>query len=138
MPSAELKLESLTPNIMVEDVNETIKYYEEFLGFKKVMSVPVEGKFDWAMITRDGVNLMLQQRASIVGEYPKFKDQSVGGSLIFYISVKNIEGFYEELLKLAVIIYTKLHKTFYGRKEFAIVDCNGYLLTFAEDSQAEL
>jgi len=110
----DTKLEALIPNIMVEDVNETIKYYEKF--------------------ARDGVNLMLQKRKSIVDEYPKFHGQAVGGALIFYISVKDIESLYAEL-ELQVTIYTKLHKTFYGRKEFTIEDCNGYLLTFAEDSR---
>ena len=130
----DTKLEALIPNIMVEDVNETIKYYEKFLGFQKIKSVPAEGQFDWAMIARDGVNLMLQKRKSIVDEYPKFHGQAVGGALIFYISVKDIESLYAEL-ELQVTIYTKLHKTFYGRKEFTIEDCNGYLLTFAEDSR---
>lgn len=133
MSANAFKLESLTPNIMVENVNATIKFYEEFLGFKKVMSVPEEGDFAWAMIARDGVSLMLQQRASIVSEYPKFAEQPVGGTLIFYIAVKGIDGVYTSLLKLPITIYIELHQTFYGRKEFTIMDCNGYLLTFAED-----
>ena len=131
---SNIKLESLTPNIMVEDVNETIKYYEKFLEFKKVMTVPEEGQLDWAMIGRDGVTLMLQKRKSIVGEYPKFNEQTVGGTVVFYVSVKNIEELYQTL-EDQVTIYIKLHKTFYGRKEFAIEDCNGYVITFAEDNQ---
>ena len=129
-----IKLETLIPNVMVEDVNETITWYEKSLGFQKIMSVPIEEPFDWAMIARDDVNLMLQKRKSIIDEYPKFREQSVGGTLIFYISVKDIEALYKKLEK-QITIYIKLHKTFYGRKEFTIEDCNGYLLTFAEDSE---
>jgi lactoylglutathione lyase len=131
------KFESLIPNIMVEDVNATIAYYAKFLGFQKIMSVPADGDaLDWAMVGRDGALLMLQKRKSIVGEYPKFDQQPVGGSLIFYIGVQNIEALYQSLeAQPQVKVYIKFHTTFYGRKEFAIEDCNGYILTFAEDSR---
>jgi uncharacterized glyoxalase superfamily protein PhnB len=129
-----VKLESLIPNIMVDDVNKTIEYYEKFLEFKKIISVPENGQLDWAMIGRDSVNLMLQKRKSIVDEYPKFNGQPVGAALVFYVSVKNIDELYKRL-DGQVTIYIKPHKTFYGRKEFAIEDCNGYVITFAEDSQ---
>lgn len=131
---SNIKLETLVPNVMVEDVNDTIKYYEKFLGFQKIMSVPAEGQFNWAMIARDGVSLMLQKRKSIVDEYPKFNNQPVGGTLTFFISVMGIDELYAALDK-QVTIYVKLHKTFYGRKEFTVEDCNGYLLTFAEKSK---
>ncbi|NIR52325.1 bleomycin resistance family protein, partial [candidate division KSB1 bacterium] len=38
-----MKFRSLTPNVMVEDVNETVEYYKDKLGFELIMSVPEEG-----------------------------------------------------------------------------------------------
>lgn len=39
-------LEKLTPNLMVEDVNETIDYYKDVLGFELSMTNPKEGTFE--------------------------------------------------------------------------------------------
>ena len=43
-----MKLQKLTSNLMVEDVNATLAYYQEVFGFELDQSVPVEGQFDWA------------------------------------------------------------------------------------------
>ena len=40
----EIMYESITTNIMVKNVKETIQFYEEKLGFKKILSVPEEGE----------------------------------------------------------------------------------------------
>ena len=36
--------ESVITNIMVKNVKETIQFYEEKLGFQKVLSVPEKGE----------------------------------------------------------------------------------------------
>ena len=74
---------SLTPNIMVEDVNKTIDFYKNILGFQTLMTVPEAGKFNWALISRGDVMLMLQQQESLAEEYPLFAKKPIGGSLIF-------------------------------------------------------
>ena len=45
-----MALNSLTPNLMVNDVEETIEYYTDILGFTLLMTVPETGKLDWAMV----------------------------------------------------------------------------------------
>jgi lactoylglutathione lyase len=128
----KINFQSLTPNLMVEDVNATIDYYTNILGFKKIMTVPESGKFDWAMLGRDQVVIMLQSRNSIAKEYPKFKNTAVGGALTFYIAIEGLDDFYQQIKDTAKIVQTP-HTTFYGKKEFAVEDGNGYLLTFCED-----
>jgi catechol 2,3-dioxygenase-like lactoylglutathione lyase family enzyme len=39
-------LKKLTPNLMVEDVNRTVAFYQEVLGFELLTSVPEEGQLD--------------------------------------------------------------------------------------------
>jgi len=53
-------LKSLTPNLMVNDVEETIEYYTDILGFTLLMTVPETGKLDWAMVKRNDVVIMFQ------------------------------------------------------------------------------
>ncbi len=39
-------LKKLTPNLMVKDVNRTIKFYKEFLSFELAQTVPEAGQFE--------------------------------------------------------------------------------------------
>ena len=55
--------ETITANIMVKNVKETIKFYEENLGFRKVLSVPEEGeKLNFAIISKDKISIMFQEQ----------------------------------------------------------------------------
>lgn len=124
-------LKKLTPNIMVEDVNRTIQFYKEVLGFELITTVPEEGQFGWAMMKRGGVELMFQSRASLTEELPAFADRAIGGSLTFYIEVDGLQDLYAGI-KERVTIVQDMHTTFYGMREFAIQDCNGFVLSFSE------
>ncbi len=124
-------LQSITPNLMVRDVNSTIDFYTELLGFTCIQTVPEAGIFDWAMVQSNGVDLMFQQEKSIKDEYSELESQSGGGALTLYIRVKEIEKFYNEINDKVTVIKA-LSKTFYGANEFAIVDPNGFILTFSE------
>ena len=64
------KLNKLTPNLMVEDVNQTIQFYRDVLAFEVLATVPEEGTFAWAMLKRDNVEIMFQQRVSLTEEIP--------------------------------------------------------------------
>ena len=39
-----MNMKSVTPNLIVEDVNKTTEWYKEILGFEMIMSVPETGK----------------------------------------------------------------------------------------------
>ncbi|HEX6287584.1 MAG TPA: VOC family protein [Herpetosiphonaceae bacterium] len=124
-------LNKLTPNLMVEDVNRTLEFYTRLLGFERLASVPETGQFDWAMVQRDGVQLMFQARASLGGEVPALADAPIGASQTFYIEVEGLDELYRQL-KDQVEIVAERHTTFYGTEEFAFKDCNGYVLAFSE------
>ncbi|MDB5116156.1 MAG: glyoxalase [Mucilaginibacter sp.] len=123
-------MESLSPNIFVSDMKETVAFYQQ-LGFKITMSVP-EGGDDlvWAMMANGNVTLMFQTYESLENELPEISRKD-GGSLLLYINLKNIRGFFEQI-KAQVTVLKGLETTFYGATEFSIKDNNGYVLTFAE------
>jgi lactoylglutathione lyase len=131
----------ITVNMMVDSVNQTLDFYEQVLGFKLVMGVPensqqvvttrdVNTPLGFAIIKYHNVELMLQSQESLSKELPVFKNQPVGGSVTLYIEVARVKKLYENL-KDKVTILKDLHATFYGKQEFYIRDCNGYVLTFA-------
>ena len=125
-------MDSISPNIFVRDLNETIKFYE-ILGFKVAMTVPEQGDFIWVMMTCENVTFMFQTFDSLGQELPVISRLN-GGSLLLYIQTKEIRLFHERI-KDKVNIIKGLEKTFYGATEFSIQDLNGYILTFAENEK---
>jgi uncharacterized glyoxalase superfamily protein PhnB len=124
-------MESLSPNIFVKDINETIKFYQ-LLGFELVVTVPETGNnLVWAMMAKGNVTFMFQTMASLGGELPDISRQD-GASMLLYIKLKNIRTFFEGI-KEFVPVLKGLETTFYGATEFSIKDNNNYVLTFAED-----
>jgi uncharacterized glyoxalase superfamily protein PhnB len=100
------------------------------LGFNITVSVPEKGDIDWVMMTNGSVTMMFQTFSNLGLELPDVK-RSNGGSLILYIKMKDVRSFFESI-KAKVEVVQEMHKTFYGAMEFAIKDCNEYILTFAE------
>ncbi len=126
---------SLVPNIMVESVNETIAYYSDNFGFNCVMSVPEDGEKVWAMIKKDDVTLMLQNRESIVAEMPEFENTKLGGSLSFFVSVTEINELFNSV-KNNINVIKEPFDTFYNTIEFIFKDINGYIVTMSEHKDA--
>ncbi|MGD2156615.1 MAG: VOC family protein [Anaerolineales bacterium] len=124
-------IKTLTPNLMVEDVNQTITFYEDVFGFELSQTVPEEGKFAWASMRSRDVEIMLQDRESLSEELPVFEGTPIGGSLTFYLRMDGLEAFYDRI-KDQVTVLKELHTTFYGMKEVAVKDPNGYIFVFAE------
>lgn len=125
------KLESLTPNIMVKDVNATLDYYTNSLGFKLIDANPESGQFEWGYVILDNIGMMFQEEKSLKTEYKELETLKVGGALTFYIRVNDINDYYNNLPK-EINIIKPMNNTFYGTNEFALMDLNGFILTFSE------
>jgi len=123
-------MKSVSPNIYVTDINETIAFYKQ-LGFSITTTVPEEGDFIFALMTCGSVVFMFQTFESLGNELPEISRQK-GCSLLLYIQTTGIRAFFETI-KDKVKVLKGLEKTFYGATEFSIEDNNGYVLTFAED-----
>ncbi len=123
-------MESLAPNIFTNNIQETVALYT-LLGFQVTMSVPEQGdELVWMMMVNGSVTIMFQTYASLENELPEISRKD-GGSLLLYITLKNIHDFFESI-KDKVKVLKGLENTFYGATEFSILDNNNYVLTFAE------
>jgi uncharacterized glyoxalase superfamily protein PhnB len=124
-------LKKLTPNLMVEDVERTLMFYRDTLGFQVVTTLPDSAPFDFAIVQRDGVELMFQSRTSLSDNVPALTGSPIGASQTFYIEVTGIRDLYEQLRdKIEIVV--DFHSTFYGTQEFYFRDPNGYILSFSE------
>lgn len=127
------KMKLLSPNMLVESVEESMKYYETIFGFVPGPSVPSpSGSMQWGMVTSGNVQLMFQTGPSILEEIPDFPVSERSASLSLFIEMEDVTKLFEEV-KGKVEIVIPLKKTFYGKWEFVMKDINGYYVTFASD-----
>ncbi|MEM1137794.1 MAG: VOC family protein [Bacteroidota bacterium] len=126
-----MQLQSLTPNLMVKDVNETLDFYINVLNFKLLDTVPESGSFDWGFVESGEVKLMFQKETSIKAEYKELEPYEKGGALTMYIRVDKVDELYNSMKDKTTVV-KPLSKTFYGANEFAIEDLNGFILTFSD------
>ena len=123
---------NMTTNLMVESVDKAIAFYSEVLGFSVVLSVPGKNEgLQFAMLSKDNLMLMVQEKSNFIEEYPVLDTPKVCPSVSLYIVADNFDALYEEI-KSKHPINTEPHTSFYGAKEFAITDVDGYVLTFTE------
>ncbi len=116
-----MSLTGIAPMLQVDDINDTIRYYVEVLGFR----CSDQMGNDWARLERDGVAIMLSARyGNDQNEPPKLT-----GSI--YIYTDAVDTLWEALQGRTTVSYPI--ETFdYGMREFAILDCNGYMLQFGQ------
>jgi uncharacterized glyoxalase superfamily protein PhnB len=127
-----MRWQKLTPNLMVEDVDASLAWYVDVLGFTSDGAVPGDdGKLNFAMLHRDDVSLMLQRRASLEADVPALKDVPIGASQTFFINVDDVNGLYEPIANRVETV-VPLHDTWYGQREVYFRDLNGYILCFAQ------
>jgi uncharacterized glyoxalase superfamily protein PhnB len=133
---------TLTPNLMSENVNESVLFYRDRLGFHFLAGVRAEDQamaetfatdapLQWAMLGRDDARVMFQLRSSMAREYAPAGSMTLGASVTLYLEVEDLDGLLGGLGK-GVETLLPDHTTFYGMREMWIRDNNGYILTLAE------
>lgn len=114
------KLTALTPMFWTTQVEETVTFYTEILGFE--CGAMEEG---WAILLRDEIEIMISYpNPNVPFEAPLFT-----GS--FYINTTNVNQLWEACKDRCTICYP-IENFEYGMREFAIYDNNNYILQFGQ------
>lgn len=124
---------ALTPNLLVADVDQSADFYQ-LLGFEKIAQVPEQGKPQWAMVKRDEVALMLQDKKSAETDLPFRYTNGQNAGALLYFDVQDVEEI-KSRLNGKVLVVKDIHSTFYGTNELMVADPDHYLLIFAEDKK---
>lgn len=121
----------LTPNLLVENVERSLAFYTAVLGFVPGMTVPDVSPFVFAQVTNGAAEIFFNDAKGAVQEYPMLGGRPIGATGTMFIEVEQIEALWADLQQKATIV-VPLFTQWYGMKEFAIADPDGYLITFAE------
>jgi catechol 2,3-dioxygenase-like lactoylglutathione lyase family enzyme len=119
----------LTPNLIVADVERSLAFYTNVLGFTRGMTVPEQAPFMFGSVVSGGVEIFFNEKHIATKEFPMLAAQPIGASGTMYLEVEagTIERLHEQL-KPAVPIVMPFVTQWYGVKEFVIADPDGYLV----------
>ncbi len=137
-----MKVNKLTPNLEVKDIESTVTFYQSVLGFTLVMAVPStqdamdesfisDKDYVYALVKKDGVELMFQRTDSFKQDVTLARGLPIGASVSFYMEVNGLDDFFVSI-KDKVDVFTAPEMAWYGMREFYLKDINGYILGFAE------
>jgi catechol 2,3-dioxygenase-like lactoylglutathione lyase family enzyme len=132
----------LVPELYCTDIERSLRFYRETLGFEVRYARPEER---FAYLERDGAQLMLEQpspdgRTWLAGPLePPF-----GRGINLQILVRDVERLHAAVVESGSRILVPLEEKWYrredsllGQRQFVVLDPDGYLLRFAEDLGAK-
>jgi catechol 2,3-dioxygenase-like lactoylglutathione lyase family enzyme len=138
MKGSEMKLRNLVPVLDVQDVEESIHFYCETLGFSVQDKVTWGGRTEWALLRSGQVQLML------CASQPADEDVTTPSDGVFFVYLENVDALHVYLggrgldRSLQALDLDPIGRDFYLR------DPDGYVLWFShkplrpDEKQAEL
>jgi uncharacterized glyoxalase superfamily protein PhnB len=122
-----MKLTSLRPILWTKDLQGTIDFYTQVLGFTLGN---VNDDWGWASLDKDDVHLMIARP----NEHTPFSKPTFTGTL--YINTDDVNGWWEKLKDHVKLCYP-IENFEYDMREFALYDNNGYIIQFGQPLEAE-
>ena len=131
MSPQKLSATKLTPNLLVSNVERSLAFYEDVLGLARGTTVPEQSPFVFASVMSGPVEIFLNDRSTVTKESPQMAGLAFGGGNTMFIEVNGVDALYDQIKSRAKVIMP-LVTQWYGLREFAIEDPDGYVITFAE------
>ena len=132
-----MKLKNLIPMLNVSNLESSLKFYKDALGFEVVSPTEALTEWRWGIIRSGETELMLSETHSDLG-FTKNIDphENTSWPTVFYFYPDNVEALYKHMTTRGFRV-TPLEVTFYGMKEFSVQDLDGHLLSFGQDTDEE-
>ena len=140
MPNSTATFSRLTPILITDDMDATIAFYRDVLGFRVTAQIPDENP-TWCFLLRDGAAIMF----TTPDEHDHEHDEDDGhghdhehehsgaeGLWTMYVYSEGVESLWEQLKDDPKVAYP-LYDTHYGMREFGLRDCDGNMLSFGRD-----
>lgn len=129
--SGSISFVAATPQFSVPDLVRTTEYYRDVLGFE------IAGYWDGERVDRVPRNppLFAIVRRDEVEVFFKRGDGPPEAAYELYFRVKGVDALAEQLRARGADILDGPEERIYGQRELVVRDCNGVILTFAEQTQ---
>ena len=124
-------LQKLTPVLFVDAIETALPFFRDRLKFEMTMSLPVRdgaAELGFAILQRDGIELMLQTRPSVRGDLPQLGDEP--NRAFLFVEVADVEAIARDVQGTDVVVPRR--KTFYGADEIGVRAPGGHVIVFAQ------
>ena len=119
----------LTPVLVVERIELSLSFWVDRMGFEKTVDVPGDNGIAFAILVRDGVELMLQTAAGVASDEPAFAPQGESRVASLFIEVDDFADTLERLDGYPLAMAERT--TFYGMREVGVFEPSGHIVVFA-------
>jgi uncharacterized glyoxalase superfamily protein PhnB len=120
-------MKKLTPNLIVEAIEPCLPFWVDRLGFTRAVEVPHGDGIGFVILQRDGVEVMLQTRASLKGDVPALAEGP--HHAVLYLEVEDLAPIRTALAGWPTVVPER--KTFYGATEIIVRDPAGHVVFFS-------
>jgi uncharacterized glyoxalase superfamily protein PhnB len=125
----------ITPVLFVKEVEKSLPFWVDRIGFEKTLEVPGEGVpgengLAFAILVHDGAELMLQSLASVLQDEPKFAPTGPAGGASLFLEVADFEDILKRLDGYPIEMPERT--TNYGMREIGVRDPDGHIALFAK------
>ena len=119
----------LTPVLVVERIELSLSFRVDRMGFEKTVDVPGDNGIAFAILVRDGVELMLQTAAGVASDEPAFAPQGETRVASLFIEVDDFADTLERLDGYPLAMAERT--TFYGMREVGVFEPSDNIVVFA-------
>lgn len=124
----QIPMLKLIPNIPVADVERSVEFYRQLLGFD-LLAVRGRGDVTRAHLKRGDVEIIFRS-LDVYAPLP-YLDPALENQLMLHIQVNDIVDLYHRI-KDEVRVVRSLEPTLFGSAEFMIRDVDGRVLVFSQ------
>lgn len=121
----------LIPLLYVDDVDRSVAFYRDHLGFDIVESWEPDGRLTWCRVERDGASVMLQ--TACPDEDGSAEER--GRGVAFFFLCDDADAMYEEVTASGLQVDPPT-VAFYGMKQLFVKDPDGYGLCFQNPTES--
>jgi hypothetical protein len=119
----------ITAVLMVESIETSLPFWVDRMGFTKTVEVPEGAGIGFAILVRDGAELMLQTIESVRKDAPQFAPQSSECNTGLFIEVDDFADILKQLEGYPIALAERT--TFYGMREIGVREPSGHIVIFA-------
>ncbi len=125
-----MTVKKITPILFAKEIEPSLKFWTERLGFEKTIDVLDGNKLSFAILQKGPVELMYQTYASAEKDVTPISSEVRKGPSFLYIEVENLDEIIGALKGVEVAM--PVRTTFYGAKEIGVKDPAGHVVIFAQ------
>ena len=120
-----LRLRTITPGITVDDLDESLRWYRDVIGFTVKELWEVEGEVRGAELVAGSATLLIGQ-----DDWAKGRDRTKGeGFRLYLTTVQDVDGLAAAIKQRGGTLESEPADMPWGGRAFSVVDPSGFKLT---------